>query len=148
MEPRGVSYAPTYTRYASVFRFLFLSPSSCLLSSPSSETIGEFWATYEPAQVRKFLHGRTACVRSLSSAAKEWVLAMETEGDRRPTARRLELLRKAAESHIEYARSASEVCVGGPTCSKAMMAALSSPFYDSHSYHMISHTCSIFPRTQ
>lgn len=73
---------------------------------------GEFWATYEPAQVRKFLHGRTACVRSLSSAAKEWVLAMETAGDRRPTARRMELLQKAAASHIEYARSASEVrCV-------------------------------------
>eukprot|EP00903_Cladosiphon_okamuranus_P010710 g10122.t1 len=69
---------------------------------------GEFWATYEPAQVRKFLHGRTACVRSLSSAAKEWVLSMEDDGDRRPTARRLDLLRKAAESHIEYARSAAE----------------------------------------
>lgn len=59
--------------------------------------------------MRKFLHGRTACVRALSSAAKDWVLSMEDEGDRRPTARRLDLLRKAAESHIEYARSAAEV---------------------------------------
>lgn len=51
-------------------------------------------------------------MRALSSAAKDWVLAMEDEGDRRPTARRLDLLRKAAESHIEYARSAAEVsCV-------------------------------------
>lgn len=74
------------------------------------KTKGEFWATYEPAQVRKFLHGRTACVRSLSSAAKEWVLSMEkSEGDRRPNAHRLDLLRKAAEAHIEYARSAAEV---------------------------------------
>ncbi|CBN79817.1 Carnitine/choline O-acyltransferase [Ectocarpus siliculosus] len=69
---------------------------------------GEMWATYEPAQVRKFLHGRTACVRSLSSAAKDWVLSMEDEGDRRPTPHRLGLLRRAAESHIEYARSAAE----------------------------------------
>ncbi|CAM9514964.1 unnamed protein product, partial [Hapterophycus canaliculatus] len=71
---------------------------------------GEFWSTYEPAQVRKFLHGRTACVRSLSKAAKDWVLSMEKDdqSDRRPTARRLQLLRKAAESHIEYARSAAE----------------------------------------
>lgn len=70
---------------------------------------GECWATYEPAQVRKFLHGRTACVRSLSVAAKEWVLAMESQSDRRPTAHRLELLREAANSHIEYARHAAEV---------------------------------------
>lgn len=73
---------------------------------------GEHWATYEPAQVRKFLHGRTACVRTLSNAAKEWVLAMETQGDRRPTARRLELLRKAVDGHISYARSAAEVITG------------------------------------
>ena len=70
---------------------------------------GEFWATYEPAQVRKFLHGRTACVRVLSTSAKAWVLAMEDESDRRPTARRLELLREAASAHVEYARSAAEV---------------------------------------
>ena len=59
--------------------------------------------------MHKFLHGRTACVRALSIAAKDWVLAMETESDRRPTARRLELLRKAVECHVEYSRSAAEV---------------------------------------
>lgn len=76
-------------------------------------TPGEFWATYESVQVRKFLHGRTTCARSLSNAAKDWVLAMEGDGDRRPTVRRLELLRKAAESHVEYVRNASEVCPHG-----------------------------------
>ena len=77
--------------------------------SAMSLRLGEFWATYEPAQVRKFLHGRTACVRVLSSAVKAWVLAMEDKSDRRPTARRLELLREAAAAHVEYARSAAEV---------------------------------------
>lgn len=48
-------------------------------------------------------------MRCLSSAAKDWVLSMEDEGDRRPTPHRLGLLRRAAESHIEYARSAAEV---------------------------------------
>ncbi|CAM9778051.1 unnamed protein product, partial [Sphacelaria rigidula] len=69
---------------------------------------GEFWATYEPAQVHKFLHGRTACVRTVSNAVKKWVLAMEREGNRLPTKRRMELLLAAAKAHIEYARAAAE----------------------------------------
>lgn len=55
-------------------------------------------------------------MRALSKAAKDWVLSMEKDdqADRRPTAHRLDLLRRAAESHIEYARSAAEVC--SPKC--------------------------------
>lgn len=37
---------------------------------------------------------------------------MESEGDRRPTPYRLELLKRAAEAHIEYARAAAEVGFG------------------------------------
>lgn len=44
------------------------------------------------------------------------MLAMETEGDRRPTVRTLELLRKAAESHVKYVRDASEVCMSWHAC--------------------------------
>lgn len=45
----------------------------------------------------------------MSSPAREWLLAMEREGDRRPSKRRLELLRTAAKAHVEYARAAAEV---------------------------------------
>lgn len=79
------------------------------LIPPHDAASGEFWATYEAASVRKFLHGRTACTRSLSTGSRAWVLAMETEGDRTPDRRRLDLLRKAADMHVEYTRSASEV---------------------------------------
>lgn len=39
-------------------------------------TFGKMRATYEPAHTRAFLHGRTACIRSVSSQSAEFVRAM------------------------------------------------------------------------
>ena len=38
---------------------------------------GTFTATYESATTRTFLHGRTECIRSCTSASKAFVLAMD-----------------------------------------------------------------------
>ncbi|CAN0248656.1 unnamed protein product, partial [Discosporangium mesarthrocarpum] len=68
---------------------------------------GDVWGTYEPAQTRAFLHGRTACIRTVSVASVAWVRAM-CKGDRLPTLERLELLRDAVKSHSMYAGQAAQ----------------------------------------
>ena len=66
---------------------------------------GTHRATYEPAQMRKYLHGRTACVRSVSVPCVKWVQAMTT-GVRQPSAQKLAMLKAAAQAHVQYAAEA------------------------------------------
>jgi carnitine O-acetyltransferase len=78
---------------------------------------GKFVGTYEPAHARKFLWGRTACIRVVSHASCRWVRAMcaaaatsfKSEGVDIvvPTAvEKAVLLREACAAHVDYARRA------------------------------------------
>jgi carnitine O-acetyltransferase len=67
---------------------------------------GKHRATYEPAQMRKFLHGRTACVRGVSTPAVQWVQAMTT-GPRQASQQKLALLKAAAAAHVRCASDAA-----------------------------------------
>jgi carnitine O-acetyltransferase len=66
---------------------------------------GTFTATYETAGTRKYLYGRTECTRTLSTASKEFVLGMQADA---PANVKYELLVKAVDVHVKYARMASE----------------------------------------
>ena len=66
---------------------------------------GQQRATYEPAQMRKYLHGRTACVRSVSTPCVAWVQAMTT-GPTQPSMQKLSMLKAAAQAHVQYAAEA------------------------------------------
>jgi len=62
--------------------------------------------TYESAQTRKYQHGRTETVRTVSADSIAWVKAME---DAKISAEvKAELGRKAIASHIRYANEATE----------------------------------------
>ena len=75
--------------------------------------------TYESTQTRKFLHGRTETTRSVSMEVKTWTDAML-----KPTRAaaeneyKLKLLREACNSHVKYARSASN----GLGCDRQLLA--------------------------
>ena len=60
---------------------------------------GKGVATYETAQTRQFYHGRTETCRSLSAESLEWTKAMTTDA---PAQTKLNLLRKAIDSHKKY----------------------------------------------
>lgn len=63
---------------------------------------GWFAATYESAQMRQFLHGRTEGIRSCSADIIEFVRAMERRGE--SMARRYALLQRATDAHAQTAR--------------------------------------------
>jgi len=62
-------------------------------------------ATYETAQTRKFFHGRTETVRTLSLESKQFVEAMENSSFK-PN-EKLQFFKKAIESHVHYMNDAS-----------------------------------------
>ena len=87
-------------------------------------TRGEFTATYETALTRAFAHGRTETIRTLSTDSRAWVLAMvDARSDVSPfpsrsprglltdakpqNATRLELLRRAIQTHTATTRQAA-----------------------------------------
>lgn len=61
---------------------------------------GTFTATYESATMRTFLHGRTECIRSCTSACKDFVLAFEDASV--ATDVKLEKFRAAAQAHLFF----------------------------------------------
>lgn len=63
-------------------------------------------ATYETAQTRKFFHGRTETVRTLSNASKKFVEGMENPA--LSPADKYKLFTQAIESHNGYMLDASE----------------------------------------
>ena len=73
-------------------------------------------ATYESTQVRQFLHGRTEVTRSVSPASHAFIdiMGLRPVGDEpveENRKRKLELFRKATESHVVYIRNAVQgVC--------------------------------------
>eukprot|EP00986_Skeletonema_menzelii_P000343 scaffold95_cov116-Skeletonema_menzelii.AAC.2 len=72
---------------------------------------GKQIATYEATQTRQFVHGRTETARTVSMDSKAFVEAMGPKsmvdsGDIDAKEEKLKLLRRAAESHHEYCRSA------------------------------------------
>jgi carnitine O-acetyltransferase len=75
--------------------------STLILGEGSSRPV----ATYESVQTRRFLHGRTATTRSVSSASAAWVQSMIQGQD--SLSRQQELLQRALESHVQYTRQAS-----------------------------------------
>jgi carnitine O-acetyltransferase len=84
---------------------------------------GKQVATYESTQVRSFLHGRTEVTRSVSKASEAFVKAMGMESsgddelDRDVRKEKLELFRKATESHVVYIRKA----IVGQGCDRHFM---------------------------
>ncbi|KAI0719277.1 acyltransferase ChoActase/COT/CPT [Cerioporus squamosus] len=68
-------------------------------------TRGEFTATYETALTRLFKHGRTETIRTLSADSRAWVLAMADP--QCPNTTRLELLRRALQTHTALTRQAA-----------------------------------------
>ncbi|EJF64957.1 acyltransferase ChoActase/COT/CPT [Dichomitus squalens LYAD-421 SS1] len=68
-------------------------------------TRGEFTATYETALTRAFQHGRTETIRTLSADSQAWVLAMADPHCEDAT--RLELLRRAVQTHTSLTRRAA-----------------------------------------
>ena len=68
---------------------------------------GEQAGTYEATQVRPFLHGRTETTRSVSPASEAFVkyMGLRPKYDEHDTAvrkQKLDLLRAAVSSHVEY----------------------------------------------
>lgn len=65
-------------------------------------------ATYEPAQARRFLHGRTACIRSATPESRDFVQAMTTKGrDPRHAAEVWELLQQALRQQSKISGEAA-----------------------------------------
>jgi carnitine O-acetyltransferase len=62
--------------------------------------------TYESAQTRKFLHGRTEVIRSASAEAKAWCEAMVSSSA--SDEQRVALFRKAVTRHIQYSTWAAD----------------------------------------
>lgn len=67
---------------------------------------GKPCATYESAQTRKFRNGRTEVCRTLSSDSLAWTQAMEDNST--PAEKKVELLKKAIDSHVRYMADAVE----------------------------------------
>ena len=67
---------------------------------------GKLRATYEPAHTRAFKHGRTACIRSVSSASAAWVVAMNDPKATSDVKRAL--LTEAVVAHGNYTKLASQ----------------------------------------
>jgi len=67
---------------------------------------GQFYPTYESGQTRKFLHGRTETVRSVSAESVAWVKAMHSNGV--PNAERLKLFQAACKRHVQTNQEAVE----------------------------------------
>ena len=69
-------------------------------------------ATYEPAHTRRFLWGRTACIRTASVASTEWTAAMAAAAPALPPSSAAEcrallaLLRRACTVHSESSAAA------------------------------------------
>ncbi|KAI9060650.1 acyltransferase ChoActase/COT/CPT [Trametes sanguinea] len=68
-------------------------------------TRGEFTATYETVLTRLFKHGRTETIRTFTTDARAWVLAM-VDRDASPNTR-LSLLRRALQTHTQLTREAA-----------------------------------------
>jgi carnitine O-acetyltransferase len=69
---------------------------------------GKLVPTYEPAQVRRFLHGRTAVIRSVTAESLAWVQAMEGPRSSKLTvSEKIRALRAATAKHSELAKEAS-----------------------------------------
>jgi carnitine O-acetyltransferase len=60
--------------------------------------------TYESAQTKQFLHGRTETCRTVSVDSVAWVKSMSDPSIN--AAKRVELLRKAVDSHVKYMNDA------------------------------------------
>jgi len=76
---------------------------------------GEFCLTYESAQTRMFLHGRTETVRSASNDSAAFCKSMEDPSTRKQD--RLKLLRTATENHVKYMRE----CMNGQGVDRALL---------------------------
>ncbi|KAA1467647.1 acyltransferase ChoActase/COT/CPT [Dentipellis sp. KUC8613] len=68
-------------------------------------TRGSFTATYETVLTRIFDHGRTETLRTLTVDSRAWVLAMADPST--SLAQRLELLRRAIQTHARLTREAA-----------------------------------------
>jgi carnitine O-acetyltransferase len=76
----------------------------------SYRLFGKQVGTYESTQVRAFLHGRTEATRSVSPASHAFVesMGLEPGNDNRETrTKKMDLLRYATESHVDYIRKAA-----------------------------------------
>jgi len=101
---------------------------------------GRFRATYESAQVRKFVAGRTEVVRSCSSESAAWVLSMQDP--QASPQEKIEKLRKAVTSHVAYMNQAVE----GLGCDRLILGLKlirqpneNHPFFDDKSLSESSH---------
>ncbi|KAI8873600.1 acyltransferase ChoActase/COT/CPT, partial [Ramicandelaber brevisporus] len=65
---------------------------------------GEFVGTYETASVRKYFHGRTETIRTLSNESKAFVLGMTDAS--LPADKKLALLRRACVKHSQRTKDA------------------------------------------
>ena len=66
---------------------------------------GRLAPTYESAQTRKFKRGRTEVIRSATPEVLEWCQVMESDA---PAAKKAEMMKRAAGSHIKYAGLAAD----------------------------------------
>ena len=74
---------------------------------------GEQVGTYEAAQVRPFLHGRTETARSVSTASENFVKRMGLrpsldETNQNARGEKIHLLQEAAKAHSEYTKIAAQ----------------------------------------
>jgi carnitine O-acetyltransferase len=85
----------------------------CVIQVATTRLFGKSVGTYEASQVRVFTHGRTETTRSCSLETVELCQAMGSRDDGGwmrgdEGARRMGLLRKAAEGHVGYLKKAAK----------------------------------------
>ncbi|KAI8872736.1 acyltransferase ChoActase/COT/CPT, partial [Ramicandelaber brevisporus] len=82
---------------------------------------GQFKATYESAATKKFAHGRTETVRSVSQESVKWVKAManytNSTSDKQASQEKVDMLRKGIETHSK----STLLCVDGRGIDRHML---------------------------
>ena len=114
---RQSNHAQSFQGYGSTFiKGAGFSPDAFVqiaLQLATYRLFGEQVGTYEATQVRPFLHGRTETTRSVSTASEAFVKKMGLHpkmDEHHPEIRKqkIELLKAAADAHVEYTRLAAQ----------------------------------------